>query len=168
MPLLEKLRKKKIILLKNGHSYWYRIAAIYKNKVESEISNRAGVNIKTEPLLIINGGEEYTNRREVMLTILAYDAQTMIISDNMTFSGEIWEDYTTSKSWIMESGAGKKTIYMKVKYDSTESNVVQALIFPQQFNNTDYVLSSAKSSLTLIFSLTYRFFSLILGVHKYT
>ncbi|GEM_PF-3097955 len=126
--------------IENGHSYWYRVTAVNKNDDESKITNTAGVNIKTQPVLVINGGAQYTATRQVNLTILAMSAQKMMLSNSMDFSGTSWESYATSKSWTLPSGAGQKTVYIKVKYDSTESDVVQAVISPQPINPSIAIL----------------------------
>jgi uncharacterized protein (TIGR02145 family) len=119
----------------NGHSYWYRVAALNTNGKESSLTNTAAVNIKTEPVLVINGGDKYTTIKEVNLTILANTAQQMMLSNNQEFGGANWENYTTSKNWTLLTGEGEKIVYMKVKYDNgNESVSVNASILPQPMN----------------------------------
>lgn len=65
--------------------------------------------------LIINGGAEWTNSEEVTLTISAKQAYQMAISNDINFSGAVWENYTTSKKWLLASGDGKKTVYAKFR-----------------------------------------------------
>ncbi len=135
--------------IQNGHSYWYRIVAVNKNNVESEISNTTGVNVNTSPLLVINGGDQYTNTRQVTLTILAYTAQQMMLSNNSDFSGSDWEEYGTEKTWILNIGIGEKKVYMKVKYDSTDSNVVETSILPQEISNGYLQIEKSDTTHTL-------------------
>ena len=110
--------------VKNGHSYWYRVTMVNNENKETKMTNTAGVNIKTEPILVINGGEAYTSSREVTLTILANTAQKMILANSADFSGADWENYATSKNWTLASVDGQKKIYLKVKYDTEESCVI--------------------------------------------
>ena len=135
--------------IENGHSYWYRVTAINSENKETNISNTAGVNINTEPVLVINGGAEYTANREVTLTILAATAKQMMLANDADFSGAAWENYATSKTWTLLTGEGQKTVYMKVKYDSTESEVVQEGIFPREVSNYSLKISDSDTSNTL-------------------
>ncbi len=128
--------------VQNGHSYWYVVTAVNSRGEESTRTNIAPVNIKTQPVLVINGGAQYTTTRQVNLTILANTATQMILSNNADFSGAQWENYATSKTWSLESGDGEKTVYMKVKYDNgKESNVVTAKIKPQPMNPSIVIIA---------------------------
>ena len=121
--------------VQNGHSYWYRVTALNSSGRETAMTNTAAVNIKTDPVLVINGGAQYTPTRQVNLTILANTAQQMMLSNSADFSGAQWEPYATSKSWTLPTGEGEKTVYLKVKYDNgQESAVVSAGILPQPMN----------------------------------
>ena len=118
--------------IENGHSYWYVVAAMNSAGKENDRTNVEPVNIKTQPVLVINGGAHFTLAREVQLTILAAKATQMMLSNNSDFAGTDWEDYATSKNWILSTGEGEKTVYMKVKYeDGMESPTVMAKIKPQ-------------------------------------
>jgi len=111
--------------IQNGRSYWYRITALDENNKESEITNIAAVNVKTEPILVINGGDKYTMSREIQLTILSAGAVKMMLSNNIDFAEGQWEDYNTSKNWLLYNGDGQKIVYMKIKYDNgNESDIV--------------------------------------------
>lgn len=69
----------------------------------------------SEKSIVINKGATWTNSREVSLTISAKQAYQMAISNSIDFPGGIWEDYTTSKKWILTEGDGKKTVYAKFR-----------------------------------------------------
>ncbi len=129
---------------KNGHSYWYRVSAIDSDGKETQTTNTEAVNIKTEPLIVINGGDEYTPTKEVSLTILANTATQMIISNNEDLNNANWEDYSTSKAWSLLPGAGVKTVYMKVKYDNgNESPVVNTNILPQPMEPSIVIIADS-------------------------
>ncbi len=110
--------------IQNGHSYWYLITVVNSEGKETSRTNTAAVNIKTEPVLVINGGAQYAPSKNVSLTILAISATQMMLANNADFSGAVWETYATSKNWTLPAGEGQKIVYMKVKYDSTESSTV--------------------------------------------
>ncbi len=73
---------------------------------------------------LINNGDNYTNDRNVVLTIEAEDEQNvvteMIICNYEDFSGCDWEEYTTVKNWELTSGDGVKDVYIKFK-DAVEN-----------------------------------------------
>jgi len=69
----------------------------------------------SEKSIVINKGAEWTNSRNVSLTISAKQPYQMAISNNIDFSGAIWENYTTSKKWILTEGDGRKTVYAKFR-----------------------------------------------------
>ncbi|MFH1101550.1 MAG: PGF-pre-PGF domain-containing protein [Methanobacteriota archaeon] len=61
----------------------------------------------------------HSNSVSVTLAISASDATSglyqMMLSNDITFTGQSWETYSTSKSWTLTSGDGVKTVYLKVK-----------------------------------------------------
>jgi len=76
------------------------------------------------PSISINSGAEYTTAVNVTLTISASDASQMKISNYANFSGAVWENVVSSKSWILLSGDGTKTVYLQVR--DTAGNTVNA------------------------------------------
>ena len=128
--------------IENGHSYWYVVTAVNDKDQESSRTNLAPVNIKTQPVLVINGGDQYTPTRAVQLTILANTATQMMLSNQADFSGAQWEAYVTSKSWELPTGDGEKTVYLKVKYENgQESQPVSAAIKPQPMNPSIVIIA---------------------------
>ena len=70
----------------------------------------------SSPSISINSGAEYTNSKDVTLTLSAKDDPTeMLISENPNFSGASWETYATSKAFSLSSGDGTKTVYAKFR-----------------------------------------------------
>jgi fibronectin type 3 domain-containing protein len=68
--------------------------------------------------IMINSNVLYTTTSSVTLTLIATDPSgvaTMMIANNAGFTGAIEESYATSKSWMLTSGAGMKTVYVKFK-----------------------------------------------------
>ena len=81
-------------------------------------------------LLIINDGAPETINRKVNLSLYATGASYMKISEDPAFKDvKAWSDYGVAKSFVLSSGFGKKTLY--VKYQSAtgdESAVASATI----------------------------------------
>ncbi len=73
--------------------------------------------------LAIAGGSAYTNVLSPTLVISAVDVgggsiSQMMISNEATFSGMIWEPYTTSRVWTVTAGDALKTVYIRFKDNS--------------------------------------------------
>lgn len=77
--------------------------------------------------IVINAADTSTLYTSVTLTLTAtdYNSIQMMIANNSTFTGGVWETFSVTKNWTLTSGAGVKTIYAKFK-DSigNVSNVV--------------------------------------------
>lgn len=74
--------------------------------------------------IVINGGDAQTNTASVTLTLSATDEGSGV--SRMRFSNDdstwaTWESYADSKSWILVSGDGTKTVY--VQYEDGAGNV---------------------------------------------
>lgn|GEM_PF-1156997 len=133
----------------NGHSYWYKVTAHGNDGEESSLTNVAAVRISTEPVLVINGGAEFTGTRQVQLTILATGATQLWISNVADFSEGNWEAYVTEKSWTLSTGPGLKIVYMKTKYaDETESPISTDSIAPLPMNPNFEIAHGAQYTAT--------------------
>ena len=70
--------------------------------------------------VIINGGDEYTNSRDVELTVSSTDdtlvAEMRFSNDDHTWSP--WEPYNESQSWQLSNGDGRKTVYAQFRDDT--------------------------------------------------
>ena len=69
---------------------------------------------------LIEGGAPSTKDADVDLTIEASDTggsglMDMMISNDASFTGAIWERYRSTRKWTLEMGAGDKTVYVKVR-----------------------------------------------------
>ncbi len=89
----------------------------------------------------INNGAAYTNSTTVQFTLSATDmlsgmGQMRFSNDNSTWSG--WENYSSSKSYNLQSGDGAKTIYVQYKDNAGLSPVVQ------RFNNSRHNPANTK------------------------
>jgi hypothetical protein len=75
--------------------------------------------VAPEGTISINDGSASTSSRSVTLTLAATDPSpasgvaSMRFRNGSTWSG--WSTYSTSKSWTLSAGAGKKTVYAQYK-----------------------------------------------------
>jgi formylglycine-generating enzyme required for sulfatase activity len=110
----------------NGHTYWYRISVIDKMDKESNYTNTTAIHINTEPIIVINGDDKYTSTLDVSLTILASNAVQMLISNDESFSGAVWENYSSTKDWTLSTNDGEKQVFLKIKYDTGEESIASS------------------------------------------
>ncbi len=76
----------------------------------------------------INAGAATTNTTSVTLSLGAADSSgvsNMSVSNDVNFTGAIWENYATTKNWTLTSGNGLKTVY--AKFRDTVGNVSAAV-----------------------------------------
>lgn len=66
----------------------------------------------------INGGATLTNSTSVSLNITGSDTNgvaQMMLGNDENFSNSVWEAYNSTKTWILGSEVGEKTVYLKFK-----------------------------------------------------
>ncbi len=67
--------------------------------------------------ITINNGDEYTNSTEVILNLISSGGSMSFSNDNVSWSQ--WEPFKTSRSWTLNSGDGKKTVYFRTGNNSS-------------------------------------------------
>ncbi len=102
--------------ISNGHTYFYRIAAVSISNASTTLSEIAPVAVSTQPVLSINGGALYCNTPQVSLTIIAGAAKEMMLANSADFRNAHWEAYEQRKTWQLDSEEGLKDVYLKIKY----------------------------------------------------
>ncbi len=113
-----------------GMKYSYYIVVIGRDGLGAS-SHLTPVVVHSSPSLTIQQNAPSTRTRAVSLTIQAFDATQMRLSNNQAFIDALWEPYTISKSWLLETGAGRKTVYLQVRYPyDLESSVIHDTIEP--------------------------------------
>lgn len=65
--------------------------------------------------ITINSGNGMTANRNVGLSIQASSASMMAISNDPDFADSAWETFADGKDWLLSSGNGTKTVYIKFK-----------------------------------------------------
>jgi len=124
-------------------SYTFKVAALYKNDgvTYSPYSSTAtattnashggtsnGSSDTTPPTntsIKINENAVSANSNQVTLTLVASGATQMMLSNTSDFAGATWEAYASSKIWLLTTGAGTKTVY--VKFRDSSFNVSSAV-----------------------------------------
>jgi len=86
------------------------------------------------PILEINGGSSYTNNVNAVLNLSAEGTNLRVrVSEDSTFTGISWEDYTITKDFTFSSGEGTKTVYVHFINDfEILSEIVSAEIIVDQ------------------------------------
>ncbi len=79
------------------------------------------VSAQTAPSIVINGGAQYTNSTDIVLTLFSSNATNMRFSnDNATWSD--WQTYATTENWTLPSGDDTRTVYSEFQ-DSDNATI---------------------------------------------
>ncbi len=120
------------LTIQNGLRYEYYVV-VRSTSAEGEASNIAKVAINADPAIYIQGeAVSHTPTRNVTLTMIAFGAQQIILSNESDFAGAEWETFSATKSWQLLTGTGTKIVYMRIVFlDGDTSAVVSDSIEPQ-------------------------------------
>ena len=133
-----------------ANNYTATVYAKFKNDFEmatQPIQDKIYLRISSG--IKINNDAQYTSTRAVTLTLFSENADQMMISNNADFSGAIWEDYVTTKSWTLPTGNGPFTVYAKFKNASgLISQVYSDEILPQPMNPAITIANGAQYTAT--------------------
>ena len=80
--------------------------------------------VPTSLTISIESGQTYARNRSVNLSLSATGAAKMQFSRNGTYNST-WETYATTRSWVLSSGDGTKTVYFRAK--DTAGNIATAV-----------------------------------------
>ena len=110
--------------ISNGKTYLYQISAVNSKGQEGKKS----VQISAVPdifSIIINSGNEFTNRRTVTLNMTApAGTRFMRISNDSLFTDTQWENFTPQRSWTLTDDDGPKSVYVKFR-DADDREIIQ-------------------------------------------
>ncbi len=113
----------------DGHCYQYHVVVRYAEG-NGDLTGLAPAVMRTHPGIIIeNDSAEFTATRDVTLQMQAFGASQMLLSNDAEFTDAEWESFAETKDWQLTTGAGEKTVYLRVIYTSGEtSDAVQDAI----------------------------------------
>ncbi len=126
--------------IQNGHRYDYYIVAS-SDAGDFQPSEYVTVTINSDPVLFIEGESvTHTPTRNVTLTILAFGAEQMLLSNTSDTARASWEAATSTRQWQLETGVGTKSVYLWVKYTGDEkSDLVVDQIEPSPLNPSVFI-----------------------------
>lgn len=84
----------------------------------------SGGSVPSDIGITINNGGGQTSSNNVVLTLTAKNAASMIFSNSMDFNNSIWVDYATTRNWTLISGDGEKRVYVKFSGSSSEESMI--------------------------------------------
>lgn len=95
----------------NGMQYLYSVSSVGSSGVESARSEPVPATPSVYSV-IINGGLEYTGTRIVELALTApLSTAVMRISDVPDLGSATWENYSSTRTWVLSESDGPKVVY---------------------------------------------------------
>ncbi len=96
--------------------------------------------------LKINGGVSKTYKREVTIySLCGGDPQKYMASESPYFDGAEWKSYSTSVSFTLSAGTGKKKIYFKIINDAGEEKTKNSSITLEPPNVVKFKIDNGSS-----------------------
>ncbi len=120
--------------IRSGYRYGYYVVGRFGDD-EGDSSRLRIAYVNTSPALLIEGGVAQTPARSVTLTLVAFAAERMLLSNSEGFVGAVWEPFSPTKPWQLTTGYGTKRVYLKVAFGSGDtSEAVTDEIEPAELN----------------------------------
>ena len=117
--------------IRNGNRYGYYVLARFGDREGAYSSRFTKAYVRTSPALFIEGETvTETPTRNVTLTVLAFEAERMLLSNSADFAGAVWEPFAPTKAWQLTTEAGTKRVYGRVTFAGDTSDVVEDEIEP--------------------------------------
>ncbi len=107
----------------DGHQYEYYVVAVC-SYLEVERADTSSVKFRTDPFLVIEGDSSYTPTINVNLTIMAFGAEMMLLSNSLDTTGATWEPARSTKQWQLETELGTKNVYLYVVYSGGDTSMI--------------------------------------------
>lgn len=106
--------------VENGLTYYYTVRSVNSAGAEDSNTQQVSVLAKTKPpedlQIQINGGAEYASSEQVTLYVSADGATKCRFSNDGVVWAD-WENYASTKSWMLAPGDGEKSVYFQCKDD---------------------------------------------------
>ena len=101
--------------LVSGKAYSVSVSSVMKG-LEGERSI-VSTTITGVLSMTINANDQYTNNRNVNVSfIIPTSARLVQLSEDNTFAGAIWENYSASRSFVLSDSDGLKTVYARFQF----------------------------------------------------
>lgn len=101
--------------LLNNQEYFYKVSAYNLQGYEGNCSSVISATPSAYDLLI-EGGKEFTNHREVVVTITAPEGTSlMMLANDSPFTNGSWQPFSPEKEWTLTQGDGEKWVFAKFK-----------------------------------------------------
>ena len=114
-------------LLTNRQTYFYKVVAVDLAGNKSGNSNEAIGSPRALPsntMIIINNNASFTAGTSVSLLLRAVDTDSMKISNDLNFSGVLYQKFDTTMVWTLTNGDGVKKAFAKFKNTTGESSTI--------------------------------------------
>lgn len=117
-----------ITSLKLDQLYFFKVSSVLSDGLEGKMSVAA----ETQPGVIsitINGGEDYTNSRNVSLGFVVPQTASLIkLSENPDFAGSVWKNFASTMGFEVSNGDGTKHVYAHLRFsDGSDSDTINAI-----------------------------------------
>ncbi|MEP0829027.1 MAG: fibronectin type III domain-containing protein [bacterium] len=106
-----------------GRPYYFKVATVTGSKLEGAKSSAVSA-VLGAVSVIINAGDTYTRSLDVSVRfVVPVTATLMQVSENQSFAGAAWEDFTSPSVRTLSSGDGVKRLYARFQFvDGSESD----------------------------------------------
>lgn len=106
-----------------GRPYYFKVATVTGSKLEGAKSSAVSA-VLGAVSVIINSGDLYTRSLNISVRfVVPVTATLMQVSENQSFTGAVWEDFTSPSGRTLSSGDGVKRLYARFQFvDGSESD----------------------------------------------
>jgi len=113
--------------LLNGRTYFFEVAAVNTAGVEGRKST-AGYGTPNLYAMIINEGDQQTNSRNVILSMVApsYTSLMRVANDSL-FTQSYWEPFAETRPWLLAQANGSQTVY--TMFRDGDGNTTRDIIY---------------------------------------
>ncbi len=110
--------------VRNGIEYSYKVSAVNRHGLEGAMSYAMSATPRIFSVAI-NGGQDRTADRDVVLTMSASGVtELMMLSNDAGMSGAQWQPFQSAVSWELARGDGDKTVYARFRDDEDNESLI--------------------------------------------
>ncbi|UCD94710.1 MAG: fibronectin type III domain-containing protein [Candidatus Zixiibacteriota bacterium] len=114
--------------LSSGQRYYFKISSVTPEGLEGKMSSAVSTIVGVVSA-VINGGDKYTNSRDVTISfVVPLPALLMQVAEDESFAGAHWENFSVSKLFRLSAGDGTKSVYARFRFnDGSETDSAAAV-----------------------------------------